>query len=307
VVNLFVSKKKHKKHPEEASQAKKEDTPKDDNLLHNIRAATLHALSNGWVQNSGVAFLLAVIALIIAMETRSQIKSAAIGFAAIGSIALWIFALVVIRYAAAKDIVVTTKFLALNTTEQAKHPGPFWIKYKSPLGDTVSPLPVLMYIVIHNSQATPEKIATLRVSMQAKGDEWLQLMHVDAHEGQIFWIYDDFKKARQLEDPTTMLDFILGSSIPANSSVEGWLYFTTSQEYPCSPGTWMRFKFFLKDTSGKTMECPTEFNVIKKDMSSNRSEGYGENIAIKVIGPPVDLSHCAFKFWTGGVIGVPDK
>src|SRR5581483_2676063 len=66
-------------------------------LFADSRCAITHAFSSGWVQNSGVGFLFALSALIIAMATSTQVKAAALTFACIGTAALWILTTVIIR------------------------------------------------------------------------------------------------------------------------------------------------------------------------------------------------------------------
>jgi hypothetical protein len=67
-----------------------------------LAAASSHAFSNGWVQNTGVTFLVVVIGLIVAMATSTQVKSAAITLAAVGTALLWIIAIIIIRHDSAQ-------------------------------------------------------------------------------------------------------------------------------------------------------------------------------------------------------------
>jgi hypothetical protein len=91
--------KKGKKHPKKRTETKYKMSAKDEELPNELRRAFGHAFSNGWVQNSGVGFLLTLIALIIAMMTSTQVKAAALTFACVGTAALWIVAGVIIKYA----------------------------------------------------------------------------------------------------------------------------------------------------------------------------------------------------------------
>jgi hypothetical protein len=69
-------------------------------LDQQLRLAIRHAFaSNGWVQNTGVAFLVAIITVVIAaLSGTMTVKAAATTIAAVGTLFLWIAWWAVIRY-----------------------------------------------------------------------------------------------------------------------------------------------------------------------------------------------------------------
>src|SRR5216684_1158536 len=91
--------KKSKKRSKKRPKINHKKAAKDNDLPNEIRRAASYAFSSGWVQNSGIAFLLALIALIIAMTTSTQVKAAALAFAGAGTLFLWILAAAMIKYA----------------------------------------------------------------------------------------------------------------------------------------------------------------------------------------------------------------
>lgn len=91
--------KKRKKGSKQRPRTNHKKTGKDNDLPSEIRKAISYASSSGWVQNSGIAFLLALIALMIAMTTSTQVKAAALAFAGAGTVFLWILAAAIIKYA----------------------------------------------------------------------------------------------------------------------------------------------------------------------------------------------------------------
>lgn len=70
---------------------------KNEDFWNKLRVARSQAFCNGWVQNSGVVFFLVSVALIVAMTTSTQIRAAALTFACVGTLFVWIVAWVVIR------------------------------------------------------------------------------------------------------------------------------------------------------------------------------------------------------------------
>jgi len=299
-----MKRNKHARKPSKAKGEQAKGEQHDDGFRWKPAAA--HAASNGWVQNSGVAFLGAIILLVVAMATSTGTKAAVITAACAGTAFLWIFAIALIKYISEPNIVVAKKVLFVSTTGDIRSSGPFWIRYRSPLGDTLSPLPVSMYIAIHNGQSVPLKIERLWVSMQAKGHDWLQLTHVNAEAGQVFWIGNDLKHARPLDNQNPMIDILIQKPIAANSPVEGWLFFSVNEKYATTPGTLLRFKYLAKDSSGKTMEYTSHFEETQANAPADNGSA-GEDIGMHV-GTITDLSCChVFQWWQGGIIPVPDK
>src|ERR1700719_986098 len=117
-----------------------------------MRKAITHAASSGWVQNSGIGFLFTLIALVAAIMTSTQIKTAAIVFALAGTAFVWICAGVIVKYSSDTkgELVVTLKGNILDTSRSEEHSPIFWIRYRGGHGDTLSPLGVALYLVIHH-------------------------------------------------------------------------------------------------------------------------------------------------------------
>jgi hypothetical protein len=307
VLHLSPMGKRKEQHSKKRFETKDKNAPRDDHPGNvGTRGALSHALSSGWVQNSSVAFFVAIVGLVIAMATRSQIKAAVIGVASTATLAVWIIAIVFMKYAGESAFTITKRVLFMSATGEVATSGPFWIKYRSPMGDTLSPLPVSLYVVIQNEQGKALKVASLRVSMQAKGNKWLKLTHVDARVGEVYWLGNNPRQSRQLDNQNQMLDVVLSRPIPANSPVEGWLFFSTREHYPTPAGTQIRTKYVLTDSAGVTTEYTTPFEEVRSDASPDQG-GAGENLPMHV-GPAVDLSTCCpMQFWVGGIIPVPDK
>ena len=102
------------------------------------------ALSSGWVQNSGVAFLGAFILLVVAMVTSTGVKAAAVGFACFGTVFVWILAAAIIkRSATAEDLgnnILRFK-LQMSMVPRDAMSSLFWVRQR-PAGDTLSAIPI---------------------------------------------------------------------------------------------------------------------------------------------------------------------
>lgn len=153
-----------------------------------------------------------------------------------------------------------------------------------------------MYLVIHNGESVPRKIDEMRTSIQAEGKSWMPLTHVDTHAGQVYMIFD-IRRARPVEDASTELDFILSNPIPPYTPVTGWMYWIPPKPYPLPEGTKYRFRFSIKDTSGKTIEQTTPFKIASSRDRPDPGSGFGEKYPIKALEGHIDLTASFRKFW----------
>lgn len=94
-----MGKKKNKPHSDKNPKGKHKQATGNHNMNHGFKVVVGHAFSSGWVQNSTVAFAGTVVLLVTAMATKTQIRAAAIGVGCMGTIALWVLVVVVMRNA----------------------------------------------------------------------------------------------------------------------------------------------------------------------------------------------------------------
>jgi len=252
-----MGKKKHKKHAHQRTQAKRKGAPISNNLPHkgNFGAAVSHALSNGWVQNSGVSFLLVLAALVAAIMTSTQVKAAAITFALSGTLFLWIAATVVIRYAnESKEPELIFSILQSWFDGRANpNGGMFWIRYPSGLGDTLSPASAALYITIKNPRTSPVRIERLELDVQKKGERWVSLRFIPTQGSRLYTIFGDLTKATLIEVQT--LDKQIYLSIPAGETVPGgWVFWSLTKAVPLSEGDEIRWRFQAIDSGGEQSE-----------------------------------------------------
>src|SRR5216110_1711081 len=95
---------KHSHSPKKDTGARNVQTSRDkDSDAPGLRTPVSRAFASGWVQNSGVASLIALIAFIVAVVTSTQIKAAAITFALVATAFSWILAASVIKWAGSEN------------------------------------------------------------------------------------------------------------------------------------------------------------------------------------------------------------
>jgi hypothetical protein len=114
--------KKSKSRSKRQPKAKYKEAVKDNDLPNELRRTVGRAFLSGWVQNSGIGFLLALLALIIAMTTSSQVKVAALTSAGVGTLFLWILAAAIIKYASEPKETEYTGLLLPGTAATPANP-----------------------------------------------------------------------------------------------------------------------------------------------------------------------------------------
>ena len=94
-----MGKRKRKKHANKSTKTKSRRAGQENDLPHKPKVPFGQVFSNQWVRGFCTAFVLIVITLGVAMGTATGVRAAALTFAAVGTITLWVIAVVVIRYA----------------------------------------------------------------------------------------------------------------------------------------------------------------------------------------------------------------
>lgn len=290
-----MRKKKRKKYPKQTTKVKEKQAAEDHNTARSgLRAAIIHALSNGWVQNSGIGFLLTVVGLIVALTMKTQVKAAAITFALVGTAAVWILAVVVIQYSKDSPEELAFSLLFKNFDgSRDPHRGAFWYRYSSAYGDTLSPASAALYLTIKNLRPIPLYVERLEVSVQKKGKSWLRLKHIPADAGRMYWIYGDIQKAALLNMAT--LDQRIHSNIAAGDTAVGWLFLSAPEQYPVAEGDEIRWRLRVKDSSGAEYEHVTEYGTV-----NNRPEpdnAAAQPVPIVFTGTKEDLSKLFFRMY----------
>jgi len=98
-----MSKKRRKKHANNRIKTESRRAEQDNHLRDKPKISFGQVLSNQWVRGFCTAFVLIIIALGVAIGTATGVKAAALTFAAVGTVTLWVIAAAVIRYAGPQE------------------------------------------------------------------------------------------------------------------------------------------------------------------------------------------------------------
>lgn len=289
-----MGKKKKKKRSQRVFQTKNKDATVDKaNPNHTLRVAAVDALSSGWVQNSVIAALGMFVLLIVAMATKTQIKTAAISFGLMATAALWIFvAVVVLSVREPGGVAISLLFRNFDGSHRADM-GAFWCRYPSGFGDTLSPASAALYLTIKNRTTSPLYIERLEISVQKHGEEWQLLRQIPTEECRWYWIYGDIRHARLLE--MDGIDVRSHSSIPGGETILGWIFLATTKEYPVKQGDKLRWRFRVRDSAGTDSEYVSEYEEVNNKPAIDPSAK--QPVPIKATGVIEDLSKLYFRVY----------
>ena len=248
-----MKKKKRKKHPQKPSNKKEANAAEDDTAKRGLRAAIVHALSSGWVQNSGVGFVFALIALIVAMAMNSQIKAAAITVALAGIAALSIMVLAVIKHLAVQNppFSVAIEAACVAKTRDATQ---IFCEYNQKY---ISPVPIALFIRVVNNQDIPSNISQLKIEVELEkrrwlSSTWLKTISVNEHM-PLIWLNPPPTPPRRLSLLGEWLQPILQSrALSPHETVRGWVLLDAPAAYDSSISP-ILFRISVKDTSGHSI------------------------------------------------------
>ena len=257
----FMGKKKDKKHSKKNAHTQNKNTAKDEDLANKrglLRAAISHALSSGWVQNSTIAFVGAFVLLVAAMVTNTQVKTAAVAFALMGTAALWITAAAVIRYAEPENppfaVALETALVGLNRDNG----GPMSIAAEYN-GRYLCPVTLVLFMRLVNRQQVPATISKFAVDVKLKKRGWwdfrtrwlkttpipdtMRLLHINPPPTAPVGARLDGPRLEQL---------INNRPVAANETVRGWILLDVPAEYDESAYQPILFRVSVKDTAGNS-------------------------------------------------------
>jgi hypothetical protein len=176
---------------------------------------------------------------------------------------------------------------------------PFWVRYISGHGDTISPVAVMFFIDVTSNVSTPEKIKDYSVAIKTAECGWVYLAPIRMRSVKVLFIPPGgIQKARPLNFTTNGLDYLLGNPIPPFGTVSGWLLFDTRVKCNVGLGEAIEYRISFETFSGKN------FEVTKSQAISNTNLNPGNSVAnltgptFVVEGGTEDLSKSYIKFYS---------
>lgn len=218
-----------------------------------------HMASSGWVQSSVFSIVGAFALLVGAFMTHTQVKSAALVFGIVGTVAVWIIAAVAMRFdepGAQRDGV---RFEVRNSMLAEDAGAVFFLRYPSSLGDTISPMPIAINATVTNLRPVPVSLDTITVAMRMKGTGWETLHNIPVIGNRVYFVYGDFSHARLLDFSKNAFDVLLSAKpLAPNSPTDGWMFFEFPPGFAGVRRKGIQFRFNAKDTEDNQYEGTTK-------------------------------------------------
>jgi hypothetical protein len=302
-----MSRKKNKKHSKKSASAKGKETRIGNNPPHEsiLGRAVTHALSSGWVQNSGVGFLFIFVALIVAYMTKTQVKAAALTFAFAGTVFLWIAAGFVIKYASGDGDLL----FKVNMSMLTNGVPPWYLRYQSPLGDTMAPMPIALFASVTNTKEIPLRLDSIGVRAQLNGGKWINFRYVNTIAGDVYWMYGgNLVDAGLLDLSGNGLDRLLLKPVAPHDTVRGWIFFDTKEPFPTADGDTVRFMWKAQDSTGEKYTFTSESSPVKTKVETPEDVDLAGAVFV-FSRAHIDLSSAGIKFkkFDDVVIPIPNK
>jgi hypothetical protein len=286
---------KRKRHPAKNAKAK---SFQEDRVWKKIRS---RLSASGWVQNITIAFVGTIALLVAAMWTHTQIKNAAIAFAVTGTAAVWIIARLVISSSSEQEVpkdAIRLKFVASMPSNPAQPQ--FAVRYTTPHGDTLSPLPLAIAITLTNTRPFPSTLDEIHIEFQQGGSEWTKLQSIPINHLRVYWVFDGLDKARLVDFSTNGIESLLNSKpLAPGIPVSGWLFFEMPTEEIEHTGNQARLRMLAKDTEGNVYDAISPPLTIGDFGGNTRIT---PNLPfISVPGPIENLTGLRFRLWHGPI------
>jgi len=228
--------------------------------------ALSHAFSSGWVQNSAIALGLALISLVVVLMTSTGTKAAALAFACTGTLAIWILAAVVIKSVDSEKGLVIDVHTVMPSNDRASLC--FWLRYATHApGDTISPLPIVLYLSITNTRDKPITLDTIALSIRTAHGKWVKLRHVNATLGDLYWMDGGDLTNASLLGFDGLDELLANRPISPHVPIAGWIFFEVEVPVPFISGDITGYKWRVSDTIGEEFEMVSKSSAIQHQPS----------------------------------------
>ncbi len=135
--------------------------------------------------------------------------------------------------------------------------GAWWVTYRSPMGDTVSPVALAQFVEITNLLSTPETIRTYSVAVNTEDCGWTYMYPIGLSAVTVWYTTIGLENAAQIDFKSNGLDYILTNPIPAYGTVSGWWFFDSSKRCNLPAGSKVQFRITLSTFNGIRFEQTT--------------------------------------------------
>jgi hypothetical protein len=122
----------------------------------------------------------------------------------------------------------------------------FWLAYKSKYGDTLSIIPLMLYVQLANLQSIPSTINTLSLEIKTGNNDWQKLYAIHRPGSKVLFPIEGLRKVgRVIFDSGELLDLLNNRAILPHETVKGWIFYYAPKDiiFP------VQFRFRLIDTA----------------------------------------------------------
>lgn len=249
-----MGEKKGKRRCPQGAPAKYKYNAGDDDHPYNVKDILRHAFSSGWVQNSTLGCLGTLILLITAMATKTQVKAAAITFGLMGTAALWMLVLFVVKYGEPPNAPFAVAIETAWTWERRDFPWGIFCEYNKKF---LSPVPIIMFVRIVNNQDIPSTMSQFTVEIELTKrfwgfSSWLKTVQIPEYM-PLIWRHEPPQLPGRLELVGQRLMPILEKRpLGPHETIRGWVLLDVPPEYDTAARP-LTYRIKLKDTAGRQL------------------------------------------------------
>jgi hypothetical protein len=272
------------------------------------KQVVLQTLANsGWVQNTSIAALGIITAAICAIMKMSLFKTTVVTACVVLTALVWIVGVTIIRaYEKPSNDGLSIR---VNNSMLASDLPCWWLRYRSSLGDTISPMPIMLNASITNVQDVPITLDSISVSAQLNDDPWVKFKYVNTRAGDVYWMYGGaLNDAGLLDLSGNGLDRLLVNPIDAHKTVRGLIFFDTERPFVATSGDKIRYRWAVQDSTGQKYETTSEFEPINTQAKTPDNATFS-GMALKFSAAHIDLRGAGLKVkrWNEAITSVPNK
>jgi hypothetical protein len=140
----------------------------------------------------------------------------------------------------------------------------FWLRNRP---DTLTAIPISIFVVITNLSAVPITIDSIRAEFKEGNEGWRKLSSIPTN-GQLYFVYGipkGLKDAGTMDFRTTGIDQLLtGKQLAPNVPARGWMLFARPDGFAGIEGTSIQWRFTVEDSVGDKFQSTTEPEIIER-------------------------------------------
>jgi hypothetical protein len=299
----LMPKKNRKRNTKKKPESKAKQSEQPEHAMNRI----VHAfVSDRLVQSITLTVISLITSIICIALKMNTFKIAVITACVFLTLLIWVIG---VRLIVSPNGSEPTLLFKVNTGILANDIPAFWLRYRSSLGDTRSPMPIALYASVTNTKDFPVTLDRISVKARLNGAKWVKFLHVPTNAGDACWMYGGSLKDVGLLDLTTnCLDQLLDDKpIGGHSTVRGWIFFDTETPFITTEGDTITYKWNADDSTGEKYEMTTESPIRTHVEASQDAELAGSKLIFAKAHQDLSNAGIQTKRWNEVVVAAPKK